>query len=226
MTQTKELLARTISEILEGDDSDSDTYSDVGPLEEDIPSSTPERLVDDLATGIECLVDLGPCFDEPVLDALPDETAVALSESSWDPIDLLAARVSHRYPGVDNKLARALGSANWERLQRLVQTREDNMQPKEQPPPKRKDTTSATSAAASYHDSGIGTSITAPTIRYAETVLSYHGSKGGSIRIPSAPAEGLRGQPFTCEICAVELQIPVKQAKSLWKYVILPPFSV
>lgn len=205
---------------MEGDDSDSDTSSDVDPLEVSLSPSTPENLLEDLATGIECVADLGPCFEDPVLDAVPaEEKTCHPVESTWDPVVHLAARISHRYPDVDGNLARALGSANWERLQRLVQTRHDNIQEKRTAPLEGKDTGPGTVVASDYHDSGIGTSITSPASRYAETVLSYHGSNGGSIRIPRTPAQGLRGELFTCEICAAELQIPVKQAKSLWKYV-------
>ncbi|KAK5653229.1 hypothetical protein OQA88_9128 [Cercophora sp. LCS_1] len=215
--ETGKLLTAAVSEIAEGDDSDSETYSNFDPLEEAVDQSKIESLVEDVATAIECLVELGPCFEEPVVDELPEELAIPPASAVWEPADLLAARISHRYPKIDHDLARALGSANWERLQRLLRTRETNMQRNGQAAVKRKESGPGTIVASDYHDSGIGTSITASTLQYAETVVSYHGSKGGTIRIPPIPHEGLQGQLFTCEICAIELRIPSKQAKSLWK---------
>lgn len=219
LRQARGLSAMAQYAVEQGDDSnsdsDSDTDSNIDPLEKS--NSTLESLVEDLASGIQCLVDLGPSFDEPVLDKTPEETAVLAVGAAWNPVHHLTARILHRYPDADSDLARVLGQANWKRLGRLLQTRETNMQKLEQTSLKRREPGSGTVVAPDCHDSGIGTSISAPASRYADTVLSYHGSRGSSVCIPPVSPEGLQGQPFTCEICAVKLQILPRRARSLWK---------
>ncbi|GAB1319996.1 Zn(2)-C6 fungal-type domain-containing protein [Madurella fahalii] len=155
-TRARELSSIAICEVQEGDDSDSDTCSNIDPLEVN-SSSTIESFVEDLATSIQCLVDLSPCFDEPVLDETLDEMLVLPSDAVWDPAPHLAAGISQRYQSADDNYAGILGLENWERLQRPHQTRVGNLQQLEQVMLKRGEPGSA--VASKNHNSGIGTSI-------------------------------------------------------------------
>ena len=78
LKQSRDVLSQADVQVEDGDDSDSDTESDIHALAES-GSSTLESFVEDVATSIQCLVDLGPRFDEPVLDEPRRGTAVPLA---------------------------------------------------------------------------------------------------------------------------------------------------
>ena len=78
LKQSRNVSNQASSQVEEGDDSDSDTESDIHALVGS-GSFTLESLVEDVATSIQCLVDLGPRFDEPVLDEPRGETTVPLA---------------------------------------------------------------------------------------------------------------------------------------------------
>jgi hypothetical protein len=202
-----------------GSDSDSDSGSNVSS-----PSGYGEDLledvIEDLRTDIRCLVDLGPRYKEPIRDrAVLEDAGLPAAVSAWDPAEYLTSRILHRYPNVDAELAPILGQANWDRALRLYACKEESTHQTQQQaghaesasrPP-------GTIVASDFHDSGLGTSMATPS-SYAETILSYHGAKGGSIKIPPVPAEALQGKPFTCDICGRKCRLPGANCKLLWKY--------
>ncbi|KAH6631005.1 hypothetical protein B0J18DRAFT_117931 [Chaetomium sp. MPI-SDFR-AT-0129] len=73
-----------------------------------------------------------------------------------------------------------------------------------------------TIVASDFHDSGLGTSMATPS-SYAETVMSYLGTKGGSIKIPPVPPEAMQGNPFTCDVCGRKCRLPGANCKLFWK---------
>ncbi|KAK4153805.1 hypothetical protein C8A00DRAFT_33418 [Chaetomidium leptoderma] len=192
-------------------DSDSDSSSICGDY-------SVEDIVEDLRTDIQCLVDLGPRYKEPIQDkTVVEEAAVPPSATTWDPAEYLASRIRHRYPNGDASFAQILGQTNWDRAQRLYALKETRDREAQQPAARLGSARpSKTAVASDFYDSGLGASV-GTTSSYAETVLSYHGAKGGSIKIPQVPVEGLQGQPFSCDICGLRCQLPDFNWKSYWK---------
>lgn len=54
--------------------------------------------------------------------------------------------------------------------------------------------------SSKFNDSGLGPSLRS-SASYAETIMSYHGGQGGSIRIPTLPKTAKEGLPFHCRAC-------------------------
>ncbi|KAK4038583.1 hypothetical protein C8A01DRAFT_37492 [Parachaetomium inaequale] len=214
--QTRDLLDVAAIHSADGSDSDSDSESDSLSVSGD---STLEDIIADIKTDIQCLVDLGPRYKEPIRDrTFKEQAALPSPVTTWNPAEHLASRIRHRYPKGDVALARILGQTNWDRFKRLKASKEANAKAAERPAVKPEAASEAlgTVVASDFHDSGLGTSVATPSL-YAETVLSYHGTKGGSIKIPQVPAEGLGGKPFVCDICGRMCQLPVVNWKSFWK---------
>ncbi|KAK4233258.1 hypothetical protein C8A03DRAFT_19629, partial [Achaetomium macrosporum] len=201
----------------DSDDSEEDGDSETGSVT-NYDSHAVEDIVEDLKTDIQCLVDLGPRFKEPVRDRTDKEEAAAPpQETSWDPAEYLTARILLRFPEADPVFARILGQANWDRAQRLYSAKEMNTQSAEKQVVEAEPASRApgTVLESAFHDSGLGTSI--PTASYAETVLSYYGTNGNSIRIPPIPTTGRQGKSFECPICGCRGQLPADRWKTLWK---------
>ncbi|KAL2201511.1 hypothetical protein P885DRAFT_73854 [Corynascus similis CBS 632.67] len=176
----------------DSDSEDSDTESVSSGVHK---LHTIEDIIEDLKTDIQCLVDLGPRYKEPILDrTIKEEAAIPHQDTTWDPVESLTARIRHRYPNVDGAFARVLGQANWERAQRLFAAKEKNAEDAERSNVKDESASRApgTLLTSEFYDSGLGTSIPKAS-SYTETVFSYHGTKGGSIKIPPIPAEGQDG---------------------------------
>lgn len=208
-----------------GDDPDSeneDDNSEAGSSLSYVGFDVVEEVISDLRTDTQCLVALGPRYAEPIRDRELgfNEAALAPQHIAWDPALSLVSRIRQRYPHADDEFAHILGELNWARVQRLMAAREENAQKPTQEatrvgsvsrPP-------GTVMASEFHDSGLGTSI--PTVsQYAETVFSYHGTAGGSIKIPSVPERGLQGLPFDCPLCGCSCQLPAgNHGRRLWKY--------
>lgn len=165
-------------------------------------------------------MDLGPRFKEPIRDRVAvEEPALPSQLTTWNPAEYLASRIRHRYPKCDAGFTQILGQSNWDRAQRLYALKETNTREVQQPAGKAElePGLPGTVVASDFHDSGLGTSVATPS-SYAETVLSYRGAKGGSIKIPQVPPEGLMGKPFSCDICGHMCQLPVANWKTFWKY--------
>lgn len=207
----------------DGSDSDTDS-SDFEADPESVSSSSEDisigEIIEDIETDIQCLVDLGPRYREPIRDkAVVEEAARPKPVTTWDPAELLTSRIRHRYPKADPKLAHSLGQANWDRIQRLYAEKERNSREAQQPATTNPASVSmppGTIVASDFHDSGLGTSMATPS-SYAETIMSYHDTKGGSIKIPPVPTEAMQGNPFTCDICGRECRLPSANWKSFWK---------
>ena len=194
----------------EGDDPDTDSDDD-----SDSPTGvlSLEDIVEDLKTDVQCLVDLGPGYDEPIRDRRLDEEEARVPNEArtWDPARYMASRIRHRYPKGDSELLKLLGHQNWDRLREVYATREANSGTTQRSEADEASTVAPSRSA--FHDSGLGTSVATPT-SYAETVLSYHVSQGESVKIPPLPAEAAQGKAFRCPICGQSVQI---SDKSRWK---------
>jgi len=210
----------------DNNDSESDSGSESSFSGSD--AYTVEDVIEDLKTDIQCLVDLGPRYKEPIRDqvATKEEAVLVRTGPAWDPAEYLASRIRHRYPEGDIELTGILGRVNWDRLQRLYATKEANTRDREAqqrpglaPISQAKPSGSyGTVKGTEFHDSGLGTSVKTPS-SYAETVLSYQGTQGGSVKIPPVPPECLKGGNLVCDICGAMCSLPASNPKSFWKYV-------
>ena len=210
----KELADIAASAVYVNSDRDSDSDSD----DDTIELTTLEDVAENLKVDVQCLVELGAGYEDPICDHFTEEPAtVSNACETWDPSKYLASRIRQHYPGIEDDLSAALGISNWRRLDRLCATKERNSR---NPDQATTETTAAINKASTlptsrFQDSGLGTSISTPT-SYADTIFSYHGSKGGSIRIPKLNEEALAGQAFDCDVCGVKLKITNTY---VWKYV-------
>jgi hypothetical protein len=189
------------------DDSDTDSDED-GELPPTRASL--EDVFQDLKTEIQCLQALGPRFEEPVLDRKSNYGSSSSHTNEWDPAEYLASRIRHRYPDGDPDVIALLGKKNWDRMLILQSSRDkSHLEVETDTAPLE----GAKGIRGSEYDSGLGSSV-ARTASYAETVVSYHGAKGGSIRIPPLPTEAKTGKPFPCAACGGRV---VARTSSLWK---------
>ncbi|KEY65507.1 hypothetical protein S7711_09297 [Stachybotrys chartarum IBT 7711] len=191
-------------------DSNSDTSSDASSV---TGASELEEIAEDLKTDTECLLELGSRFNEKTVGPVITESAVdpTLLEA-WDPSKNFIDRIRWRYPQCQPKLAERLGEANWARVLRYQEKKNTSnpLQPTE--PQIRADTKAATikgstGASTTFHDSALGSSVpsgpslpAAPSL-YAETLASYYGGQGESVRVPSLPEGATKAVPFLCVGC-------------------------
>jgi len=207
-----DIAATTQFSIADGEDGESESDSDDDP-DSGLGGASVEDIAEDLKTDVQCLVDLGPRYDEPIRDRAIEEKEAPppTGPTAWNPAEYLASRIRHRYPEGEDGLLTLLGYQNWDRLQALYAVRESNRETAQKP--EMAETPAGEKAGTEFHDSGLGTSIVTPS-SYAETVVSYHGSKGGPIRIPPLPAEAAQGKSFRCPVCGQSVQI---STTSRWK---------
>jgi hypothetical protein len=200
-------------------ESESDYELDGKP---DAGSPGPDRgsfkyITEDLKTDVQCLIDLGPTYDEPAQNkGVQTKTTEATETLTFDPALYLTDRLRHHFPNANTHLVSLLGKTNWERFKRLSRSAQENTS--------REEREVAQKNGAGYvtvRDSGIGTSISASSIpvatAYAETVFPYHGDlTGTSIGVPPIPREGDKGAPFFCPVCGDSVSVKDKAA---WKCV-------
>ncbi|KAK0617561.1 hypothetical protein B0T14DRAFT_272904 [Immersiella caudata] len=193
--------------------SDSDSESDSS----DGLSRPVEYLLDLLETDIQCLVDLGPRYKEPVQDSIHKEISAPLTETTnRSPESYMTDRILEKYPNIDSDLASTLGKSRWDRRQTLYQmTMEAGDIAGGQQPIEEATAKYMATVAPSNRDSGLGTSI---ATRYAETLLSSHAARGSWVKFPEVHPEGLLGKPFGCGICGATVVLPPPpKAETIWK---------
>ncbi|KAI1641469.1 hypothetical protein F4809DRAFT_636755 [Biscogniauxia mediterranea] len=203
-------------------DSDSDTSSDTSSVS---GAADLDDIAEDLKTDSECLLDLGSRFDEKTVGATATEEAVDPTVlRNWDPSRNFVDRICWRYPQCDNELAERLGKANWARVLEYQKTKDQNTRPLQpevstsNPRVEGSDKASSKKVpSTTFHDSALGSSVpSAPPnfSQYAETVVSYHGGQGESVRIPALPEGAKNGIPFDCVGCGRTVTMV---NKSVWK---------
>ncbi|KAK7949035.1 uncharacterized protein PG986_009921 [Apiospora aurea] len=194
-------------------DSDSETSSDTSSEASSDGNVDLSEVAEDLKTDAQCLLDHGYRFGEQALGHVstsPRPTAVPVNAAPPDPLRLIFTdRIRRRYPSCQPDLVDLLGQAQHERVNRCQETRDRNRQVR---------MTSAVStdkpASTIFRDSALGSSV--PTAsRYAETVVSYAGGEGGSVRVPPLPEGATRGRPFECIGCE---KMVVMMNRSEWKH--------
>lgn len=176
----------------------------------------PSEIAEDLKTDVQCLLDLGYRFSEqpvrraqrssgpasaPVLQVNPDTLLVTLID-----------RIRSRYPSCNPDLVQILGKGQRERYIRCQEERSRNRLAR-LANSSLEEATTGKPASTVFRDSALGSSI--PTAsKYAETVISYAGGQGGSVRVPPLPEGAFKGTPFECIACEKLVTIT---SKSAWK---------
>ncbi|KAK7909078.1 hypothetical protein PG985_014956 [Apiospora marii] len=179
--------------------SDSSRFSEDGLYE----------ITEDLHTDTMYLVDLDPLLADPVLDSITELAAPHDVSTEWSPFQQFCDMVRTRYPEADKALVSKLGMINYERYIRCQQERES----RELCTSSDGDEVTLPPEGSKFHDSGIGSSLP-PASSYAQTVMSYGGGSGGSVRVPPLSAEAKSGQPFQCLACGQTIKA---RQNSEWK---------
>lgn len=173
-----------------------------------------KEISEDLRIDTKCLLKLGSRCQECAVG--PTEVESRFDEKRllhWDMSRHFMNRINQRYPKCDTDLSERLGKASWLRVCRLQELRAKSSKVSHQ--------TAAVSSNAKapstmFHDSGLGSSKpSVPTLsEYAETIVSYSGGEGGSIRVPPIPETAKDGDPFECIGCGAMVTAKTKYA---WK---------
>ncbi|KAK7937956.1 uncharacterized protein PG986_014824 [Apiospora aurea] len=204
--QLKDLIHQDDSIRLESE-LDSDASSDGG-------DSDLGEIAADLRTDTQCLLDLGSRFREPAVGPVANESAAKLEDGiSWNPEQSFIERIPQRYPRCEAALAERLGKASWLRVLHCQELKTENTKLPQQKAATHTDTAATKPASTTFHDSGLGSSVPSGP-DYAETVVSYEGGQGGTIRVPPLPEGAKDGIPFDCVGCG---SMVTAKTKSKWK---------
>ncbi|KAI0101570.1 hypothetical protein GGR51DRAFT_530147 [Nemania sp. FL0031] len=179
-------------------------------------SDSVDEIAQDLLTDTLCLMELDPLLKNPILDQRDDEKVALYDETTnWDPHYLYCERVRSRFPQATNPLIFRLGKANFERY---IRCQDERVSQAGVTANDAEDALLAHYHASSvdgskFYDSALGSSLPS-TSNYAETIMSYGGTKGHSVRVPPLPPQGKTGDPFLCVACGRSVRI---SNNSAWK---------
>ncbi|KAK7443092.1 hypothetical protein Landi51_09295 [Colletotrichum acutatum] len=168
------------------------------------------QITADLETDTRSLMDLDALFPEPILDTGHMRQSLPSSLHKWEPHEHYYHIINNRFPKADDGLITSLGKANSERFLRGQEQRESSSREVLGPIPLHQ-IENSDAASSKFNDSGLGSSIPSS---YAETIISYHGGEGTSIRLPSLPKSASNGSSFLCIACGLPT---LAQTNSAWK---------
>lgn len=178
-------------------------------------------IVPELRSQIVHLQELGPTVQRNLL--LTQKAGV---ESSYppvvpfhlsDPANIYVSLVREKFKHAEDQLIDRLGESNWQR-HKIVRERMESVKRHPEEANERMEQNrfvhdqdvpySAFRPYATFHDSGIGTSVPAHT-EYALSHTSFQSSNSdgehGSMRVPPTPVEVSAGKPFQCAFCGCTL---------------------
>jgi rubrerythrin len=198
--------------------SDSDSSTD---------SCDAEEHIEDLKSYVDCLMDLAPTLEHPAKDVIHNDRQNTFSNANDIPAEAhpFFDEIIARYPSVDERFARRLAKANWNRRERLrrkiISARleqpqmmvEDEKQGKEEGTEhlamSERSTGSswATSNAASRSmTTTSGLKGRAPSVTSFATSFDDEDSNSFRRRIPQFPQDKQFGDTFTCIVCGDTLK--------------------
>jgi len=168
-----------------------------------------------IAFSTACLMELLPTLERTLLFAsqnrVLENEQKALSFQVTEPARAYISMIYHRFKNADIRLLERLGEANWQRSVRIreqIRRVENHEELLDADALWAAQTTYA--PTSKFHDSGLGTSISAKS-HDAASVASQasHTSfvsgatdiENGVFRVPRTPHEVALEQPFTCFIC-------------------------
>lgn len=189
-------------------------------------------LAQRLRSHILSLMNLGPAIENTLAQAeRRDVDGVRLPVSIFnvsEPAKPYVSSVRDKFREAPVRLVERLGEANWQRhiVVRTQMAKFDEESGGDiQLPDSKQDVFSAFGPVSIFHDSGIGTSISASS-QYAASVASHTSfasslatEEKGSVRVPPTPVEVGVGKPFRCRICGIA-QYRIRNRLD-WKYVSL-----
>jgi hypothetical protein len=192
-------------------DSDSDSDSDKSGDEQE--QSGLERLVKDVKTHVDCLVDLGNALECPAIDPEHEDEPSVLKFEQRAAHDYHADLILAKFPKAHVELVVCLGRISWDRYQRMQEQREVNANAITSLHIDNEGIVASAQksrlADSEFKDSGLGTSLpSAPPSRYAETVISFMTSIAGGkrVQIPPLPTEARNGAQFECNACGKNIR--------------------
>ena len=207
----------------------SDDGSDTDSIWSDDASM--DEVAGSLKTDVECLMDMGPRFRDPLPNSVADPDPAKnqdahpdSAEAPWDPVKLFSDRIKTKFPKCHPNLVFSCSKSVYDTLLRLHECRERATIP--EVPQKR---------MHDPPDSALGTSLTGddrepPQPRVplsggaslagdskAPTIFSFIGEDGNTrARFPSQPKDVSIGQPFSCMGCG--RRVVKSQSTRSWKY--------
>ncbi|KAK1543819.1 hypothetical protein CPAR01_04452 [Colletotrichum paranaense] len=194
--------------VQEAEDDSSKSESSTGSSDYDDDDIT--QITTDLETDTRSLMELDALFSEPILDARHMRQFLPSSLHEWEPHEPYKHIIGNRFPKADDGLITSLGKANYERFLRGQEQRNNSSRALLEPV-MLQEIENSDAASSKFNDSGLGSSIPSS---YAETIMSYHGGEGTSIRLPSLPKSARNGSSFFCIACGLPTTV---QTNSAWK---------
>lgn len=193
---------------IEDDCSETSSSNDSSNLEH----GNLEEIAEDLKTDTVCLMKLGPLLTSPVFDAERGEPTLSTTTKDWAPHRVYCDKIENRFPGAEKSLVSRLGKANWERFLRC----QESHQGQADHPLEDQEIAAgraATFASSKFRDSALEPSLSNMS-SYTETIMSYRGGDGRSIKVPPLSAEAKAGNFFNCIACGKSVRI---MTNSAWK---------
>ncbi|KEY74655.1 hypothetical protein S7711_08422 [Stachybotrys chartarum IBT 7711] len=234
------ILAEKLSVLIQGDDSSDDSSSDEsiqldeGPTTKDSSNGARTRRLSDIARDlkmdVECLLEVGPRFEEQVINpVINEEAADPRTLEGWDPAEHFVERIQRLFPLCDSILSTRLGRANWERVLKFQESRDkNNPEPvvdhveEEKSIAPVKIHNELQQSASQFRDSGIGTSIQSRSVRaqtkYAKTLITQLGSDKERLKFPALADVAAQTSSFKCIACGEGLHIADEE---IWRHHIL-----
>ena len=188
-------------------------------------NSSLEDVLENLKSGVDALIELGPCLEEPIQDTLVAEVPAPPPQVTTDnyKYQTFFEGIKQKFPQCDDDLARGLSTAFYDttirlHLERLTASCEAVEQP-EVTSKLPEDSGYETSLKApsreleSLHESSVATGNS-----YARTLASYGDMNDGTIRtpFPSQPKDLKTGENFRCVACG--RQVAKSESGAAWRY--------
>ncbi|KAK0632476.1 hypothetical protein B0T14DRAFT_560164 [Immersiella caudata] len=184
--------------------------SDSPSVESD--ASSLADVLEDLKTDVDALVELSPCFEDPICDTLITESAVCPSQltandNKWQ---TFLDGINQKYPHCDPGLALALGKALYDSTMRLHAERQAASAEAFTKPgpyagglPKDSGYETSLREASQQHSTGPRDDSIAAGSTYARTLASIDDGDDGITRtpFPSQPKDLKTGDKFPCMAC-------------------------
>lgn len=224
MEHSRAVIARDTNEPVDRDEGSVDgppTISTISSQEGDSEDEEP-GFIHEIDFNIQCLMDLAPVIDSNLVLVErksqngndPSLSAFSVSKPAW----IYVSYVRDKYKFAATRLVERLGESNWQRYL-VVRSRMDHcaeMFGTEFPVPETKETIlSAFKPLSIFHDSALGTTISAAS-QYAASAASHTSylsslaqQEDSSVQVPATPTEVGTGKPFRCFICGL-IQAKIK----------------
>lgn len=231
---TKDAASLLLEDALKDNDTLSENSSQSGdwPTDDDL-----EEVIMSLKTDVECLMDMGPRFRNPVpTRGIDPETKC--DQPPWDPLEHFSERIRSRFPNCHPDLVSACAKDVYDTLLRLHETREaaaasgtPERRAKEQPDSGFFSSSSLTAsgpqqpAPARARDQALPAGSDLDGSSTAQTVLSFTDDDGTRrTSFPSQPKDIAIGESFPCVACGK--QVAKARSPRAWKYVHSPPLPI